>query len=145
MSDPISVLQDTLAAEHAAVFGYGVLGGRTSASGTPDLYELIGRGFAGHRQRRDTLTEWIRGLGADPVAALPSYQITTDLGTPEQIRTVARQLETAAAAQYAALVGNSVRATRRWAIEALTATALNLVNLGAAPEPFPGLDEYQEN
>jgi hypothetical protein len=37
----IDALQTTLAAEHAAVFVYGALGGRTSLSATPVLHDAI--------------------------------------------------------------------------------------------------------
>ncbi len=49
-------LQTTLAAEHAAVYVYGVLGGRTSKSAEPATYAAISSAYDAHRARRDQLT-----------------------------------------------------------------------------------------
>lgn len=49
----LDALQTTLAAEHAAVHLYGVLGAQTSASATPDLFAAVSDAYAAHRGRRD--------------------------------------------------------------------------------------------
>ena len=65
----LSALQAVLAAEHAAVYVYGVLGGQTSQSAQPALFAAVDDAYAAHRARRDRLTQQITDLGADPVAA----------------------------------------------------------------------------
>ena len=53
---PLQALQQTLAGEHAAVYVYGVLGGRVSSSEQPDLARRLSSAYAVHRGRRDTRT-----------------------------------------------------------------------------------------
>ena len=65
----VEALQTTLAAEHAAVYVFGALGGRTSQSANPELFDAISAAYAAHRARRDELTAAITDLGAEPVAA----------------------------------------------------------------------------
>ena len=65
----LPALQRTLAAEHAAVHVYGVLGAQTSSSSTPALFAAVSSAYAEHRSRRDLLTRAVTDLGATPVAA----------------------------------------------------------------------------
>ena len=65
-------LQTTLEAEHAAVYVYGVLGARTSASADPQLYGDLVAGYSAHRGRRDQLRTMLHDLGETPVAAEPA-------------------------------------------------------------------------
>ena len=63
----VEALQTALAAEHAALYVYGVLGARTSESGTPALFAEVTGAYATHRAQRDVLTRRLlrRGGGAD--------------------------------------------------------------------------------
>jgi len=138
--DPTATaLQTTLAAEHAAVFVYGALGGQTSQSRTPELYAAVTAAYAAHRARRDDLTARLRAGGVTPVAAEPGYRLPDDLGTPEAITARAGELEEAAASTYAYLVASSTGDTRAWAIDALLDAAVRAVGFGARPDRLPGL------
>jgi hypothetical protein len=134
-------LQDTLAAEHAALHLYGVFGGRTSQSAEPSLFEAVTTGFTTHRTRRDELELAVRDLGAEPVAAAATYALPGPLTAPRQVAGAALQVERACAESYAALVANTVDDQRRWAVDALTACALLQLRLGGRPEAFPGAPE----
>lgn len=138
-SDPATeALQTALAAEHAAVFVYGALGGQTSQSATPALFSAVTTAYDLHRERRDTLAEMVRAAGAEPVPAEPGYDLPADLdGAGVAAR--ARELEQAAASTYAFLVGSTTGPTRAWAVAALTDAAVRGLGFGARPEPFPGL------
>ena len=68
-------LQTTLAAEHAAVWVYGVLGGQTSRSDAPGLYDDVSAAYRVHRGRRDLLTQLIADGGAEPAAAEVGYAL----------------------------------------------------------------------
>jgi hypothetical protein len=140
----VEALQTTLAAEHAAVFVLGALGGRTSQSANPALYETISAAFAAHRVRRDELTAAINDLGGEPVAALAAYDVPPGLQRPERIARVARDTEQACATTYAWLVANTVDEMRRWAINALNQTAVRVLTLRGTPEMFPGAGEYAD-
>ena len=45
----VDALQTTLAGEHAAVYLYGALGGRTSQAAAPALYAALRDAYAAHR------------------------------------------------------------------------------------------------
>ncbi|MFT3871331.1 MAG: ferritin-like domain-containing protein [Nocardioides sp.] len=134
-------LQEVLAAEHAAIYVYGVLGGRTSQAGQPALFEELLAGYLVHRGRRDALTQMLRSQGADPVAAEPAYDVAGPPSTPAQVRAGAAALEEAAAQQYAALVAAAPAGSRSWAVAALVDAARRAVAFGDAPTPFPGAPE----
>ncbi len=135
----IRALQATLAAEHAAVFVYGALGGQTSQSASPGLYADVTDAYLTHQQRRDELTTVIAKAGAEPVAAEPGYDLPADLSTPAAVEARALRLERACAATYAFLVASTQGAQRRWAIAALRDAAVRELAFGGSAEPLPGL------
>jgi hypothetical protein len=137
-------LQTALAAEHAAVFVYGVLGGRTSATATPDLFQAISSAYAAHRARRDQLTREITDQGGTPVAAEPAYETPRPLDTADQVARAALDVERGCAATYAWLVANTSGAGRRRAISVLIETAVRELAFRGTPETFPGTDEYAD-
>ena len=63
MTTELDALQATLAAEHAAVYVYGLLGSRTSQSAEPELYVALRAAYEAHRERRDTADRRDRGAG----------------------------------------------------------------------------------
>jgi hypothetical protein len=139
----VEALQDCLAAEHAAVYGYGVLGGvlaGESAPGSADQ-ERAASGYVEHRTRRDDLTAEISATGADPVAADPAYELPGPVVSVDDCRSLARDLEERCAQVYADAVSRSADDDRATAARALTACALRAVSWGARPEPFPGVAE----
>lgn len=135
----VAALQTAVAAEHAAVFVYGALGGQTSQSGSPALYAAVSAAYAVHRTRRDELIARVRAAGATPVAAEPGYALPDDLGTPAGVTARARALEESAAATYAYLVASTTGADRTWAIEALIDAAVRGLGFGARPDRLPGI------
>lgn len=137
MSD-VTALQTALAAEHAAVFVYGVLGGQTSQSSQPELYAALQAAYASHRGHRDLLTAELRDLGADPVAAEPAYDVAGDPTTADAVRVRARDLEAGCASTYLFVVGSTTGRLRRWAITALTGAAVRGLGFGGEPQPLPG-------
>ena len=140
----IEALQACLEAEHAAVYGYGVVGGvlsGLSAAGSPEQ-ELAAASYVEHRRRRDGLTELITGRSTAPVAAEPAYAIPDRMTTIGDCRALARTLEDRCAQTYADAVSSSVDADRVVATDGLTACALRAVTWGARPEPFPGIAEF---
>jgi hypothetical protein len=136
---PVQALQKTLAAEHAAVHLYGVLGGQSSKSRQPTLFARLDTAYDEHRASRDRLTELINAKGADPVAALVDYTVPGPTSTPRQIEGVARTIERRVTDTYGELVENTSGADRSWAISALDASALRELSFGVAPADFPGL------
>jgi hypothetical protein len=138
---PLEALQRTLAGEHAAVYVYGVLGGRISDSAEPDLSSLLISAYEVHRRRRDELNAMVRAHKGDPVAADPSYRLPTPSRTTDQLRASARITEERSAAVYADAVGSTSRGDRKWAIDALRDAAVRQLSFGGHSEKFPGLQE----
>lgn len=140
----LDVLQETLAAEHAAVYVYGVLGGQTSQSAQPALFTAVGAAYTTHRGRRDVLTRAVADLGGDPTAAAAAYDVPARLDTPAAVMRVARGVEDACASTYATLVAGTTQTRRRWAVSALEDAAVRVLAFRGTPEMFPGSDEYTD-
>ena len=140
----IDALQTTLAAEHAAVYVYGALGGRTSRVATPELFDAVSAAYAAHRARRDHLVRELTDLGVDPAASEAAYELPRRMDTPAQIERAGLDLERSCAATYAYLVANTVEDRRRWAIQALNEAAVRELAFRGTPETFPGADEYAD-
>lgn len=141
MAGEVSSLQDALAAEHAAVFGYGVVGARL-ADGDRDAAE--GAEIA-HRGRRDATAALLSGRGEDPVAAEPAYQLPFPVTDRNAAVKLALQLEDRVAAAWRAALPATKGDVRRTALAALTDCALRAVRwrrVAAPKEPatvaFPG-------
>ena len=141
---PVSALQRALAAEHAALHVCGSLGARTSVSATPQLFAELTTAYTAHRSRRDQLVTRLRGRGADPVAAEPAYALPESTGTPSQVTRAALAVERSCTETYAWVVGQTSGADRRWAIGALTSSAVRELAFRGSPEIFPGADEYAD-
>lgn len=139
-----SALQTTLAAEHAAVWVYGVLGGQTSQSSEPTLFAQVLEAYAVHRGRRDRLTGWVRGLGSEPIAAAPAYAVPDRLGTAGAVRSAALEIERGCATTYASMVAETSGSRRRWAVDALSDAAVRELVFRGIPEMFPGAAELTD-
>jgi hypothetical protein len=135
----LDALQQTLAAEHAAIFVLAALGGRASTLPASPMREALDRTYADHVERRDQLRTMISAQGADPVAAEPAYHLPGPLTTARQIDDEALRVERTCATTYAALVAATTAAERGWAIDSLVATAVGQSAFGGRPEALPGL------
>jgi hypothetical protein len=135
---PIDALQTALAAEHAALYVYGALGARTSASATPVLFAEVSDAYATHRAWRDLLTSRLVDEGVEPTPAAATYELPVTAPTPTGVSRAAVEVEQRCAATYAYVVANTSGPDRTWATGALTRAAVRQVSLGGTPEPFPG-------
>ena len=132
-SDDTALWQDTLAAEHAVIWSYGLVGA------TGDLAASADSALASHRQRRAICLEVIADLGAEAVTSAPSYDEPRPRNT-DAARQLAGRLESVASAAYLALSSSADRSTRllasRWLRESAVTSALWT---GRAPA-LPGFD-----
>ena len=146
MSTPttLEALQETLAAEHAAIWVYGVLGGQTARGADQSLRRRVEAAYEVHGGRRDELSEMVRRLGVEPVPSAVGYRLPGRPGDPAGQAALAARVEERAAAVYADLVAASVGPQRAWAIGALTDAALRALGFGGRPSAFPGLRELAE-
>lgn len=134
----VDALQTTLATEHAAVYVFGVLGGRAAALPAPALRAGFATAYDDHLARRDQLRVRLARLGAQPVAAEPAYGLPRDLTTSAQLAAQALSVERACVTTYASQVAATVGEDRAWAIDSLTASAGAELGFGGAPQPLPG-------
>ncbi|AOR31784.1 hypothetical protein BFF78_12650 [Streptomyces fodineus] len=133
----LTALQAALAAEHAAVYGYGVVGGRIGAARRAEARAA----YNAHRARRDALTRDVRDLGGQPVAANAAYALPFPV--PDQTAAVrlAAQLEERVAGVYADLVRAATGERRGAAAAALREAAVRAVRWSGQSVAFPGLAE----
>ena len=140
--DASPALQECLAAEHAAVFAYGVLGGVLSGTAAPsETTADADASYAAHRKRRDDLSDRLNRLGEEPVSAEPSYRPPFRVATEADCVRLARQVEERTAAVYAYAVAGTTGDSRAFVIDALTDCALRAVAWGAPLQAFPGVTE----
>ncbi|KUN01693.1 hypothetical protein AQI95_30490 [Streptomyces yokosukanensis] len=133
----VTALQAALAAEHAAVYGYGVVGGRIGAARRAEARAA----YDAHRARRDTLTREVRDLGGQPVAADAAYALPFPVPDPAAAVRLAAQLEERLAAVYADLVRAATGARRGTAAAALREAAVRSMRWSGRSVAFPGLAE----
>jgi uncharacterized protein DUF4439 len=139
----LDALQDCLAAEHASLYGYGLLGGVVSGVAPGSSWHVLANAaYVEHRRRRDQLTELIAGLDAEPVAARPVYRSPQDIATLDDCQAVAQLIEGRCASLYGLAVSATVDDTREFVARALTSCALRQVEWGADVEAFPGIAEF---
>ena len=135
---PTDALQDALAAEHAAVYVFGVLGAQTSEVEQRTLFDNLLTAYRQHRSARDALVARLQKLGVRPVAAAPSYELPNGVATPQQVVRAALVTERRATQTYGTLVSQTVGDDRSWAVDALDESAVRQLRFRGRPENFPG-------
>lgn len=141
MSRPTTVaaLQAALAAEHAALYVLGVLGGQAAHTPATALEARLTAAYGAHRRRRDRLTVLVDRHGADPVGAAPAYRLPNAGATTADLVRAARTVEDRCTDVYGALVAATAGSERSFALAALEEVAVAAVGFGATPEAFPGM------
>lgn len=134
-------LQAGLAAEHALVWGYGVVGAR---AGEP-LLAQVREADSAHRTRRDATVVLVARLGGTPVPTEPSYALPFAVTDRRTALRLAVHLEDGAAAAWRyAVASTDDRTVRRTALAALADSAVRatrwrlLLPQTPATLPFPG-------
>ncbi|WP_309052107.1 ferritin-like domain-containing protein [Streptomyces sp.] len=133
----LDAAQAALAAEHAAVYGYGVVGGRI---GTDRKAEATAA-FEAHRARRDALRRTVRDLGGAPVAAAAAYRLPFAVDDPAGAVRLAADLEDRVAGVYSDLVRAAEGPLRAEAAASLREAAVRAVRWRGTGVTFPGLAE----
>jgi len=133
----LKALQAALAAEHAAVYGYGVVGGRIHEGRRTEARSA----YDAHRARRDALVREVRDLGGKPVAASAAYALPFPVPDSAAAVRLAAELEDRVAGVYSDLVRATGGERRRAAAEALREAAVRAVRWNGESVAFPGLAE----
>ncbi len=95
----VPLLQALLAAEHAAVYGYGVVGGRLDDAGRSTALAA----YDSHRARRDELEALLSAQGVTPQPAEAAYDVATS--SAEEALALAVRIEEGLALRWRDLVG----------------------------------------
>jgi Domain of unknown function (DUF4439) len=130
-----AALQSALAAENAAIYGYGVAGAQLGATAR----KLALQNWAQHEIARDRLQAMLTSLGVKPVAAQAAYQLPFPVhGTGASI-SLAGYLENQVAAAYLGVVALDDPRLRAWGAGQAQACALRATTWLGRTVAFPGL------
>ena len=136
--DTLAALQGALAAEHVAVFGYGVLGAHLAGSQRTTAAQM----WNSHRARRDRLRSYVEAAGGVPVAAAPAYHLPSPVTSPRTAARLAARLEDGVTAGYAGLAGAADPGLRRYAALAMQEATVRALRWRGTPSgAFPGLTD----
>ena len=134
-STAVPALQAALAAENAAIFGYGVAGahlaGNSLAAAEQD--------WTTHNEARDTLAAMIRRLGAAPTATQAFYQLPFPVHDAASATALAAYLEDGVTRAYLGLVAVSDQQLRRFGALAMQGAAQRAAFWRGSTQAFPGL------
>ncbi|MFJ3926933.1 ferritin-like domain-containing protein [Streptomyces sp. NPDC090022] len=136
----LEAAQAALAAEHAAAYGYGVIGARVAAERANEAREAHG----GHLARRDALTRTVRELGGVPRPSEAAYALPFELRAPADAVRLAAEIEERVAGAYSDLVRAAEGPLRREAADALSRAAVRAARWRGGGVAFPGLGERAE-
>jgi hypothetical protein len=135
MSTEITALQGALAAEQAAVYGYGVvgavLGGTEQADARAD--------WTAHQVARDNLVTMLTKFGATPVAASPAYKLPFAVTDAQSAEKLAATIENGVTRAYLGLVAVNDPTIRAFAAQAMQTSANRAAAWSGATQAFPGM------
>ena len=131
----IAGLQDALAAEHAAVYGYGVVGAMLAGAAQADARA----DWIAHQVARDNLNAMLTRLGVTPVAASPAYQLPFAIANANSARKLAAALENGVTRAYLAVVAVSDPTLRTFAAQAMQTSANRALAWSGTTTAFPGM------
>lgn len=132
-----AALQTALSAEHAAIYGYGLLGARLR--GTP--HQTARAYWDVHRTMRDRLRDLIIARQAEPIAAAVAYQLPVQVTSQSTAARLAAALEEKTMIAYLGVVASDDAKVRRFAATAMQETMTRATRWrGSAPQSaFPGM------
>lgn len=135
MTAAIDALQGALAAEHAAIYGYGVVGAMLAGPAQSDARD----DWISHQVARDNLVAMLTRLGAPPVAASPAYRLPFAVTDATSAERLAVTLEDGVTRAYLGVVAVNDPALRSFGARAMQTSANRAVAWGGATVAFPGM------
>jgi Domain of unknown function (DUF4439) len=128
-------LQSVLAAEQAAVYGYGVLG--AYLSGTSQAFATAD--WLAHQEARDALEAMLRSRGAQPVPAAVAYELPVTVRTGNDAVSLAVMIEDRVTTAYLGLVVVPAPDVREFGAQQVQASAVRGAAWRGSTVAFPGL------
>jgi hypothetical protein len=132
----VPALQAALAAENAAIFGYGVAGAHLTGSSQAAAEQY----WTEHNRARDTLAATISARGATPAAAQAAYQLPFRVHNASSAERLAAYLEDGVTRAYLGLVAVSDQRLRRFGAMAMQDAAQRAASWRGSTQAFPGLN-----
>lgn len=133
----IAALQDALAAEQAASYGYGVVGAHlpqgSAEQGTATT------DWVAHMRARDDLTAMISARGGQPAPAAVAYQLPEPVQTATEATALAALLEDRVTRAYLGIVALPESGLRSFGAQQVRAAALRAAAWRGSTQAFPGL------
>lgn len=133
----VSAMQAALAAEHAAIYGYGVAGAHLTGT---DLTAATSDWVA-HQVARDSLQAMLRAAGATPVAAAVAYRLPRPVRGAVSAISLAVTLEDRVASAYLGLVAGSSPGIRKFGARQVIAAAIRAAAWRGRTVAFPGFSD----
>jgi len=131
----VTALQGALAAEHAAVYGFGVVGALLTGTGQTDA-----RGaWIAHENERDALIQMLTNLGATPVAASPAYQLPFPVTDAQSARQLAATIEDGVTRAYLGVVAVNDTKLRDFGARMMQTSANRASIWSGTTVAFPGM------
>ncbi len=131
----VSALQAALAAQDAAIFGYGVAGAHLTGS----RQDAAEQDWVAHSKARDTQTAMISQLGGQPVAAQAFYQLPFPVQDATSAMALAAYLEDGVTRAYLGIVAVSDQRLRVFGALAMQSSAERAAYWRGSTQAFPGL------
>src|ERR1700751_1800997 len=130
----VPALQAALAAENAAIFGYGAAGAHLTGSSQA----AAGQDWTAHNRARDTLAAMISARGATTAAAQAFYQLAFRGHNASSAERLAAYLEDGVTRAYLGLVAVGDQRLRRFGAMAMLAAAQRAASWRGRTQGFPG-------
>ena len=131
----VQALQAALAAEDAAIFGYGVTGAHLSGN----RKSAAEQDWTGHNEARDTLTAMISALGVTPAAGQAFYRLPFQVNDAASAAKLAAYLEEGVTSAYLGIVAVNNQRLRTFGALAMQSSAERAAFWRGTTEAFPGL------
>lgn len=135
MRDVVAALSAALAAEHAACYGYGIVGSHLTGTRLAEASQ----DWIAHERARDQLMAALTDLHVQPPAAAPAYRLPVTVTSARTAVTLAITLERQVAAAYLGLVAISEPAVRSYGAAGLRSAAVRAARWSGSSQAFPGL------
>jgi hypothetical protein len=136
-------LVEALAAEHAAIFGYGVVGAHLDRSGQNTARQAE----TAHRNRRDAVVARILAAEGTPPSAAPAYELPFEVEDRASALRLAIDLEEGTARAWRRALAGTADDDRKLALGGLVDCAVRATRwrrtAGVEPAvtPFPGAND----
>lgn len=138
--DTLAALQSVMAAEHAALWAYGLV-----AAYDPAVSDTVSTVISSHQDVRDTAANLIVQGGATPVGPAPAYTTPEPVTDVKSALALALAIESDCAEAWRSVIGHTDDATLRGtALASLTDCAMRMVTWRQTAKdkivtvPFPG-------